>query len=353
MSRRRLGLAVLVAIAAFVGGLELASPGPARPSNPAGHAALPKVRFAVVGDIAMVANDDGGASYFSSATPYLRGDVVLGNLEGTLTDRGASKCGGGSSSCFAFRAPPSYASLLTRAGFTIMNTANNHAFDFGSAGQADTIATLDRLGLRHTGRPGEISVLRVKGVRVALLGFAPYSWAQSLTNIPAAQALVRRADRLADIVVVMIHAGAEGSDASHVRPGTEFYLGENRGDSEDFAHAVIASGADLLVGSGPHVLRGMEWYRSRLAAYSLGNFEGCHTLSTGGDLALSGVLQVTLRSDGSWVGGDLVPMRLVGCGVPARDPAEAAHGFVRELSRSDFGRHGMRISRTGVLVPPG
>jgi poly-gamma-glutamate capsule biosynthesis protein CapA/YwtB (metallophosphatase superfamily) len=303
--------------------------------------------------MAMVANDDGGASYFASVTPYLRGDVVLGNLEGTLTERGSSKCGAGSSSCFAFHAPPSYGSLLERAGFNVLNTANNHAFDYGAVGQADTLATLDRLGLHHMGRPGEIAIVRAKGVKIAFVGFAPYPWAQSLTDVPAAKALVRRAAREADLVVVMIHAGAEGSDASHVRPGTEFFLGENRGNSEDFTHAVIRAGADLVVGSGPHVLRGLEWYRHRLVAYSLGNFVGCHTLSTGGDLALSGVLQVSLRSDGTWVGGDLVPIRIVGCGVPERDPAEAAHGFVRDRSRQDFGSRAVRISRTGVLLPPG
>jgi poly-gamma-glutamate capsule biosynthesis protein CapA/YwtB (metallophosphatase superfamily) len=235
----------------------------------------------------------------------------------------------------------------------VLNTANNHAYDYGPVGQDDTLATLDRLGLRHMGRPGEISIVRIGDTKVAFIGFAPYPWAQSLTNIGAARTIVRRAAGMADLVVVMIHAGAEGSDASHVRPGTEFFLGENRGDSEDFAHAVIGAGADLVVGSGPHVLRGMEWYRNRLIAYSLGNFEGCHTLSTGGDLALSGVLHVTIRSDGSWVGGDLVPIHLVGCGVPERDPAEAAHGFVRERSREDFGRRAVRISRTGVLLPPG
>ena len=347
-NRRRLAFAALGLAAAILAVAKLAAPDRARPSP----GALRSVRIAAVGDIAMVSSADGGAGYFASVKRYLRGRVVLGNLEGTLTDRGSSKCGSGSSSCYAFRAPPAYGSLLTHAGFTVMNLANNHAYDFGSVGQADTVATLDRLGLRHTGRPGEIAVLAVGGVRVAVLGFAPYPWAQSLTDLRAARALVRRADAVADVVVVTMHAGAEGADANHVRAGTELFLGENRGDSEAFVHAVVDAGADLVVGSGPHVLRGMEWYRGRLIAYSMGNFEGCHTLSTTGILGVSGVLQVTLRSDGSWAGGDLVPIRLAGCGVPKHDPAEAAHGVVRGLSRTDFGRRGVRISRTGVLQPP-
>lgn len=308
--------------------------------------------FAATGDIAMVDSSE-SSSYFSGVSNYLSGDVVMGNLEGTLTDRGSSKCGSGSSSCFAFRASPSYGQLLRSAGFTVMNLANNHAYDFGSLGEADTVATLDRLGLRHTGRPGEIAVLHVHGLRVALVGFAPYPWAQSLTNLTAAKQLVGRADALADVVIVTMHAGAEGVDHTHVMPAAEYFLGENRGDSIDFTHAVIDAGADLVAGSGPHVLRAMEWYHGRLIAYSLGNFEGAHTLSTSGILGISGILRVTLRGDGTWVRGNLVPVHLVGSGLPERDPAEAAHGVVRALSREDFGRRGMRVSYAGVLSPPG
>ena len=93
---------------------------------------------------------------------------------------------------------------------------------------------------------------------------------------------MKKADAWADLVVVTMHAGAEGSDHQHVDPGTEYFLGENRGDSVAFTHAMVRAGADLVVGSGPHVLRGMEWYRGRLIAYSLGNFVGYHTLATSG-----------------------------------------------------------------------
>src|SRR4029079_4437742 len=100
----------------------------------------------------------------------------------------------------------------------------------------------------------------------------------------------RKADRWADLVVVTMHAGAEGSDHQHVRPGNECFLGENRGNSVAFAHSVVRAGADLVVGTGPHVLRGMEWYRGRLIAYSLGNFAGYDVFSLGGPLSPRPVL---------------------------------------------------------------
>lgn len=316
-------------------------------ASPLAAARKPVVRLAFTGDIAMVAGP--ADSYFRSVSPDLTGDVVLGNLEGTLTNRGSTKCAPASESCFAFHAPPSYASLLSRAGFTVMNLANNHAYDFGGDGMRQTIAALDRVGLSHTGRPGQVMVQRVGQVRVAVVGFASYRWAAPLTDIAAATRLVRRASRLADIVVVTMHAGAEGTDRQHVSRGVEVFLGENRGDVVRFSHAVVDAGADLVVGHGPHVLRGMEWYKRRLIAYSLGNFAGYKVFSLGGPLSTSGILRVTLRGDGNFETGTLVPTRLAGAGVPALDPSEAAHGVVRTLSRQDFGRRAVRISRDGVL----
>ena len=312
-----------------------------------GAASTPVVRFAFTGDIAMVAGpaDD----YFRSVRKELAGDVVLGNLEGTLTERGTAKCGTGSSDCFSFHAPPSYAGVLRSAGFTVMNLANNHAMDYGDVGQQDTVAAVRKARLLTTGRPGEIAYMKVRGTRVAVVGFAPYPWAQSLLNLPAAEALVRKADRWADLVVVTMHAGAEGTDHQHVRPGNEWFLGENRGNSVAFAHSVVRAGADLVVGSGPHVLRGMEWYRGRLIAYSLGNFVGYRTLNTSGMTGVSGILHVTLRRDGSWRTGHLDAVTIAGSGIPRPDPDGAAHGLVRTLSRDDFGKRAMHVSATGSL----
>jgi len=311
------------------------------------------VAIVATGDIVMGSTPnlppDGGRSFFSDVQTDLAGDVVLGNLEGTLSSAGSSKCGPSSTSCFAFQTPPSYARWLVRAGFTVMNLANNHAYDFGSEGLQETIDALDRVGLLYTGRPNQITVQKVGRIRVATVGFAPYPWAASLTDIAAAQKLVRAADRVSDVVVVTMHAGAEGRDRQHVRPGTERFLGENRGDSVRFTHAVVDAGADLVVGSGPHVLRGMEWYNGRLIAYSLGNFAGYDVFSLGGALSTSAILRVTLDGAGRFETGQLVPTHMVGAGMPALDPSETAHGVVRTLSREDFGARGVKVSREGVL----
>ncbi len=116
-------------------------------------------------------------------------------------------------------------------------------------------------------------------MKVAVLGFAVYAWGQNLNNIPAAISLVQKADELADLVVIQMQGGAEGSDQTHVRPGKETFAGEDRGDLMKFTHAMIDAGADVVFGHGPHVMRGMEFYKGRLIAYSLGNFAGSGVLT--------------------------------------------------------------------------
>jgi poly-gamma-glutamate capsule biosynthesis protein CapA/YwtB (metallophosphatase superfamily) len=291
------------------------------------------------------------ASYFAPVEAELKGDVVFGNLEGTLTDVSESpKCGPESSECFAFRAPPEYAEHLADAGFTLMSNANNHSFDFGEAGEEETIAALHGAGIEQTGLPEQITIVRAGGKRLAFIGFAPYANTPSLTDIEAAEALVRRARQQADIVVVAFHAGAEGTDAQHVTGTEEEYLGEDRGNPEEFAHRAIAAGADLILGSGPHVLRGMEIYHDRLIAYSLGNFSGFHNFTLEGALGESAVLHVSLAADGSFRGGRLASLRLVEAGQPVPDPEEAAARTVASLSAEDFGPSAVQIGPDGRLL---
>jgi hypothetical protein len=279
-------------------------------------------------------------------------DITTGNLEGTLGSGGPSKCASNGGDCFAFQAPAGYARGLRRAGFDLFNLANNHSRDFGLSGIAQTRRALRRFGLTYTGLGSQIRVVTVGGQRIAFLGFAPYPWASPLTNIPAAMRLVRAAGRRAPIVVVFVHAGAEGVGALHVPHGTEHAFGENRGQTRRFAHSAVSAGADAVLGSGPHVLRGVECFRRRVIAYSLGNFVGYRTLSTSGVLSLSGVLHVRLGASGALVGGRLFPVRLAAPGVPRRDPSGRSIGLVRRLSRADFGRRACRLTRGGVLSLP-
>ncbi|MDG4768483.1 CapA family protein [Solwaraspora sp. WMMD406] len=298
---------------------------------------------------------DDGEGFFDSVTEALAADVVMGNLEEPLTeDTGTGKCGPNSTQCHQFRAPPRYAAHLREAGFTLLNQANNHGYDFGEAGYRNTQQVIEENGMQHTGAVDQIAVLDVDGVTVAVAGFSSYSPPNnSLIDLDAAAAVVRRADELADLVVVQVHMGAEGSEMTRVTPGTELFLGENRGDPMAFSRAVIDAGADLIVGHGPHVLRGMEFYQGRLIAYSLGNFAGGGgTLSNNGRLGWGGVLKVSLTTDGDWVDGEFVATFMNGNGLPTLDEQRRGLDLVRELSSSDFPQTGARFDDDGTIAPP-
>jgi poly-gamma-glutamate capsule biosynthesis protein CapA/YwtB (metallophosphatase superfamily) len=149
-----------------------------------------------------------------------------------------------------------------------------------------------------------------------------------------------------------MHAGAEGSAATHVTGEDEHYLGEDRGNPQQFAHMAIDAGADLVLGSGPHVLRGMEYYRGHLIAYSLGDFAGYHIFATTGTLALSGILRVSLSADGRAAAANFTSTILSSSGRPALDPRNEAATLMNQLSAADFGTSAARIGPTGTLRLP-
>lgn len=330
---------------------------PSATGPPSSPASGETVSITAVGDTVIGTGDklppNDGKGYFADVAKELRGDLVMANLEGTLTEyTGHSKCGPNSTKCFAIRMPPRYTRHLLDANFDLVNLANNHSNDFGRRGLEDTKQALDQAKIAYTGMPGQITGYEANGVRIAVLGFSPYSWSQSVKDIDAAKDLVREADENADIVIVTMHIGAEGADKQHVKPGTEMFLGENRGDTVKFSHAVIDAGADLVVGHGPHVLRGMEWYKDRLIAHSMGNFAGYGIFSRKLPMGLSGILQVTLNRDGSWVKGKLVATDLEDRGIPKLDPKERAHKTVRDLSATDFDERAVGVGNDGQLTPP-
>jgi poly-gamma-glutamate capsule biosynthesis protein CapA/YwtB (metallophosphatase superfamily) len=307
-----------------------------------------------------------GKGFFDAVKTALAADLVMGNLEEPLTDdTGADKCRRKAptptptaspakpSGCHQFRAPPSYAAHLRDGGFRLLNQANNHGNDYGPTGYRNTQLALEKYDLRHTGAPNEIAVVDVSGVKVAVVGFSSYPWSNSLIDLGAARQVVQKAAAAADLVVVQVHMGGEGAEKIHVRPGTEIFLGENRGDPIKFSRAVVDAGADLVVGHGPHVLRAMEFYKGRLIAYSLGNFAGGGgQLSNDGRLGLGGVLKVSLRPDGAWAGGQLVSTYMNGAGKPTPDSRNRGLGLVKSLCTADFPATGARFDAAGRISAP-
>lgn len=297
---------------------------------------------------------EGTGSLLDDVRPYLHSDLTMGNLETALGDLPMSKCSPAEDDCYQFEAPAYTARDLRRDGFSAVNVANNHTLDAGLAGVTSTDDALRAAGLHWAGRPGQITYLTRNGIKIAVLGFAPWPYDADALDITAAQALVRQAKRHAQVVIVLEHLGGEGNDYRHVRPGEEYFLGQDRGNSIAFTHGVIDAGADLVMGSGPHVLRGFQWYHGHLIAYSLGNFCGYDTLGLDGRYTpVSAILHVTLDASGQFVHGSITPLRLVSPGEPEPDPDRTAISYINSLSREDFSGNGAaRITAAGKIRQP-
>jgi capsule synthesis protein PGA_cap len=292
----------------------------------------------------------GGRALFANVRRALREpDLMVANLEGTLGVGGVAKCPPGTANCFAFQAPPANARALSDAGIDLVNLANNHSFDYGAEGRRQTLMALTAGHVAFTGLPGDVRVLERRGVRVAFVGFSTYRWTPSMDD---PSALIDQARAIADVVVVLFHAGAEGSDRTAVPVGRETAFGEDRGDERAFAHAAIDAGADLVLGSGPHVIRGMETYKGRLIAYSLGNFAGAGNFASGGTLSISGLLTVRVDRRGSLRNGWWRGMTLDGSGAPRPD-AGVSRALVAQLSARDFGAAAPRVLESGRILPAG
>jgi hypothetical protein len=403
---RRAGLALALAgLAACGGNPPTGAPTPARdtvsarrappPEPPAPPAPLPPppaphptaVRLAFVGDINLgtaTLSDgvppDSGRGLLDRARPFLTGDLVVGNFEGVLADTGTSeKCQRmraqdeprrprrarrrpvqdtvtARPGCYAFRTPTALAPRLVDAGFTHLNLANNHANDYGPAGRASTERILDSLGLRLYGPLGRVAIDTVRRgdslTTVGLLGFTTYAYAYDLLDIVRSAAVVDSLRPLVDLLIVTFHGGAEGVRALHVPETAESLGREPRGDLRRWARAVIDAGADAVVGHGPHVLRGMEFYRERPIAYSLGNFVTYRGFNLEGPLGVTGVLQFEFAPDRRLRSARLVPMIQRPREGPVPDPERTALELVRRLSSEDFGPAAARVTEDGAVFPP-
>ena len=195
-----------------------------------------------------------GADYFLQNVKdiFSADDLTIANFEGTLTDSDERE-----DKTFAFKAPASYASILTGGSVEAVNTANNHSHDYGDQSFDDTLAALDDAGIVHFGYD-ETAVMDVKGIKVGLVGiYELYDHLEREQQLKDNIAKVK-ADG-AQLIVVIFHWGNE----------TETVPDSNQ---TTLGRIAIDEGADLVCGHHPHVLQGIETYKGKNIVYSLGNF---------------------------------------------------------------------------------
>lgn len=283
--------------------------------------------------------DEHGYDYpFEKVQPVLKdSDIVIGNLEGPLT---TAETPYNPDKAYLFKTPPDkVAPALKKAGFTILNLANNHILDYGKQGLIDTIQALESHQLQHVGAGFNIQqarqahIVQSKGYR---LGFLSYSltfpksfWAGNNTPGTAfgheheIRADVKKLKQITDVVIVSFHWGTEKSTAL-------------RDYQPMLAHAAIDEGASIILGHHPHVLQAIENYKHGIILYSLGNFT-FGSYSKASDVSVIAIL--TLRN-GEISRLELHPINVLNVDVNfqpqllAGDESEAVIQQINRLSES-------------------
>lgn len=300
---------------------------------------------------------DSGRRLFAGVDSLLKGDLVVGNFEGVFSDSGESaKCAPKSTRCYAFATPTWLAPRLREAGFTHLNLANNHANDYGLEARLGTESLIRQMGLTPYGPLDLLAITPVEHdgqyMLVGIVGFATYPHAYNLLDLPGSATIVSQVRPLVDILIVTFHGGKEGSAAVRTPNAPEFLAKEPRGNLRKWARTVIDAGADAVVGHGPHVLRGVEFYHGRPVFYSLGNFVTYRGFNLEGPLGLTTVLQLDLDPTGGFVSGRMPALIQRADSGTGPDSLRRATALLRRITRLDFPGTGAKFADDGSVSAP-
>jgi hypothetical protein len=238
-----------------------------------------------VGDImpargvdSLLARPDGLERVFGDTLPVLQGcDLLIGNLEAAATRRGSKVA-----KSFTFRFDPAALSLLAEAGFTWLSLTNNHSFDFGPEGFLDTLAALAAAGIGTSGaglseeQAQEALEAAAGTTRVRILSFGAYPVdrmgfdGRRTARAAGAKPGILWLDEAA-VAAAGRQFGPDTFDIAVVHGGEEWTRGPTA-QLRRLCEELLGAGADLVIGSHPHVLHPLEVVDGRLVAWSLGNF---------------------------------------------------------------------------------
>lgn len=237
----------------------------AAPAGPSGTITISAVGDCTLGtdpnldadtNFTSVYKTNNAAYFFKRVAKYTEADdFTIANLESAITDQGDFQDKGENS--FNFKGPSSYTNILTKGSVEICGLANNHSFDYGTDGYADTKKNLKAKGIGYA-CSDLVYTAEANGIKLGFLSINGTSGYDNATEMMT-QAVKDLKAEGCNLIVGNFHWGTEaqyGVDAEQVKLG----------------HAAIDAGVDLVLGSHPHVLQGVEVYKDRYIVYSLGNF---------------------------------------------------------------------------------
>jgi hypothetical protein len=293
-----------------------------------------------------------GKDLITDLVPYIiSADLAFANFEAIISgcDCEARPCND-PKFCYRFRIPEIYAQRIKEAGFDILNLGCNHIDDFRSAGRIFTKEKLTNLGFQTAGiKEQPCTVFEKNGIRYGFCAFAEFSGCFGMRDTASILTVLRKTVDESDIVIVSLHGGAEGPDYRHTPKTDEIFLDFNRGNMYEIAHLCIDNGADLIIGTGPHVTRAVELYKDRLIMYSLGNFctygpFGNHELVRHAPL-----MRIAVDNKGNFLAGEIIPVKHIGKGMPRYDSSGLAIKHLKEMTLSDFPTTRLFITAEGRI----
>ena len=295
---------------------------------------------------------DSGNGLFTPVKQYFENsDIVFGNLEGVFLNSGGKvkKCDD-MSKCYAFRMPESSIFLLKDAGFNLLNLANNHIGDFGDTAKKITVEILKKADIEFAGlNKYPFCIFTKNNIKYGFLGVSPFTGTPDITKPDTLLKIIKYLDSECDIVIVSMHAGAEGNNFRHITKKTEIFYDEDRGNPYNFAHNAIDAGADIILGHGPHVTRAVEIYKKRFIAYSLGNFCTYARFNLKNFNGFAPIIKITLNQKGEFLSGKIISIKQEGEGGPLPDENNNALKQIIELTGSDLPEFKLLINESGEI----
>ncbi len=321
-----------------------------------------QIRLKAVGDIMLgsVTPDPiiplhNGRIFADSIASSLKGaDITMGNLEGVFINssfepKKCSKESREAGRCYEFGMPRTIAPVLKKMNFNVMGMDNNHTWDYGAEGYELTNKILNEYGIESVNHKSHIT-LNIKNKQVAIVAFGFSDRSYHISDIPTVKRVISELDNDHHIVIVTFHGGAEGKDFRRQYHMKEEYFGEDRGNLMAFSQIAVDAGADVVIGHGPHVLRGIQLYKNKLICYSLGNFITYGNMKISGYNGLGAIMDLELdENNGNFIKGKIIPTKQKPHGIAFKDRTNRSIQVIRELTELDFPNTPLIIERDGII----
>jgi len=229
-----------------------------------------KIRLLLLGDMMFdrqirvyAQNNDYGYIFQGVEDLLQSADLAVGNLEGPITNNDSVSIGSeiGSKENYIFTLHPEVSTALYLNKIRLVNLGNNHTLNFGEQGFLDTLSFLDKNQINYFGNVGSglleysYKIIEIRKLKIGFVNYNQFindSLKLALEDLDAIRKNV-------DILIIYAHWGNE-------------YAKVANNDIQGLAHVFIENGADIVVGSHPHVVQQSENYKDRMIYYSLGNF---------------------------------------------------------------------------------